>query len=374
MWFRTMFLGGLAFLLVLQGGTARSLEPSYYDVFTSGRDGYHTYRIPAIIETAGGTLLAFCEGRKSSRSDHGDVDLVMKRSTDGGRSWSEMQLVHEEGGDERITIGNPCPVLDKSTGTVWLTLCRDNNQLLVLSSTDDGASWSKPRDITATTKGKDWGWVATGPGVGIQLERGDHKGRLVIPCDHSIQLDDKRVMRSHIMFSDDHGETWKLGGTLDLHTDECQVVELLDGRLMINMRNYWGRAGGRAERDRMRAVATSSDGGATWSELSFDKTLIEPICQASFLRLPASSKDAPAGLLFSNPASRQERSRLSVRFSPDEGRSWPVSQLLHEGPSAYSCLVVASDGVIGCIYEGGDKGAYEKIIFTRFDRQWLLGQ
>ena len=288
--------------------------PSQADLFVSGEGGYHTYRIPALIVTREGSLLAFCEGRKNNRRDHGDIDLLLKRSTDGGRTWSDQQIVYEEGGTEEITIGNPCPVVDQETGTIWLPFCRDNKDVLVTKSIDDGASWSDPVDITADVKKPDWTWVATGPGIGIQLEQEPYKGRLVIPSDHgkgSGEEGDERVQYSHVMYSDDHGETWQLGSAVAPHTDECQVIEKDDGTLLINMRNYWGRQGGRPDRGAMRALATSQDGGATWSELSFAPTLIEPICQASLIRHVGhgATDESPSRLLFSNPASKTARGR-----------------------------------------------------------------
>ena len=205
---------------------------SQADLFVSGEDGYHTYRIPALTVTRQGSLLAFCEGRKNNRRDHGDIDLLVKRSTDGGRTWSGQQIVYEEGGTEEITIGNPCPVVDRETGTIWLPFCRDNKDVLVTKSIDDGVSWSDPVDITADVKNPEWSWVATGPGVGIQLDHGPHKGRLLIPSDHgegSGEEGDERVQYSHVFYSDDHGETWQLGGTVAPHTDECQVIQTDDG-------------------------------------------------------------------------------------------------------------------------------------------------
>ena len=287
---------------------------SQADLFVSGEDGYHTYRIPALTVTRQGSLLAFCEGRKNNRRDHGDIDLLVKRSTDGGRTWSGQQIVYEEGGTEEITIGNPCPVVDRETGTIWLPFCRDNKDVLVTKSIDDGVSWSDPVDITADVKNPEWSWVATGPGIGIQLDQGPHKGRLLIPSDHgegSGEEGDERVQYSHVFYSDDHGETWQLGGTVAPHTDECQVIQTDDGNLLINMRNYWGRYGGRPDRGGMRALATSQDGGVTWSELSFDPTLIEPICQASLIRHVGhgASDESPSRVLFSNPASRDRPGR-----------------------------------------------------------------
>lgn len=348
-----------------------SKMPMQVDVFISGQDGYHTYRIPALIVTPNGTLLAFCEGRKNSPADHGDIDLMLKRSTDGGRTWSAMQLVYEEGGGAEITIGNPCPVVDDETGTIWLAFCRDNRDVLITKSTDDGLTWSKPLEITKWVKKPEWQWYATGPGVGIQLRHGRHKGRLIIPCDHSEIVNGKRVQFSHIFYSDDHGRTWMLGGTVAPHTDECQVVELSDGTLMLNMRNYWGRTGGHAEWGNMRAIAFSKDGGKTWSSVKFDAMLIEPICQASFIRYTDVHRHDRNRLLFSNPASSERRIMMTVRLSYDEGKTWTVSKVIYPGASAYSCLAVLPDMSIGCLYERGEKHPYEKITFARFTLEWL---
>lgn len=337
------------------------------DVFVSGADGYHTFRIPALMTTQQGSLLAFCEGRKNGRGDHGDLDLVMKRSDDLGETWSDLQLVYEEGGDENITIGNPCPVQDQSTGTIWLPFCRDNREVLMTYSKDDGRTWAKPFDITKDTKAEGWGWYATGPGVGIQMTRGRYKGRMVIPCDHREMRDGKWIKLSHVFYSDDHGETWKLGGSVADHTDECQVVELHDGRLMINMRNYWKADGGQDELGGKRAVAISDDGGESWQPHSFDSTLIEPICQASFIKHSNDTFRRPP-LLFSNPASTNRRQAMTVRVSTDDGQTWPVARVIEPGPAAYSCLTVLPDRSIGCLYEVGRS---DKIVMARFTLPWL---
>jgi sialidase-1 len=323
--------------------------------------------------TPAGTVLAFCEGRKANRADHGDVDLVLKRSNDGGRSWGPLELVYEEGGTAKTTIGNPCPVVDATTRTIWLPFCRDNDGVFVTHSSDDGKTWSKAVDITADVKRPDWSWYATGPGVGIQLQTGPHRGRLVIPCDHREKINGQDVMFSHVFYSDDHGQSWKLGGSVDRHTDECQVAELNDGRLMINMRNYWGKTAKVKERGGMRAVAFSTDGGTSWSPLEFHRALVEPICQASLLRVNAQPKGA-SRLLFSNPASATERRNLTVRLSEDDGRTWAIAKVLHEGPSAYSCLTVLPDRTIGCLFEAGRDNAYERIVFARFSPEWLTGR
>ncbi len=338
---------------------AQPLSPPV-DVFTSGQDGYHTYRIPSLLVGAKGTLLAFAEGRKSSRSDTGHIDLVLKRSTDNGRTWSGMQVVAS---DPPNTIGNPCPVVDRETGTIWLLLTRNlgedterdiiagkskgTREVLVSSSNDDGLTWSKPLDITASTKLSNWTWYATGPGVGIQLK----SGRLLIPCDHQV-LGAARS-RSHIIFSDDHGKTWKLGGIVEADVNECQAVELGDGSVMLNMRSYRGK--------KSRAVSISKDGGQSWPQISDDTTLIEPVCQASLVRFAGDATRKPA-LLFCNPASTTKREKLTLRISHDDGRTWPISKLIYEGSSAYSCLAILPDITAGCLYE---RDNYGKITFVR---------
>lgn len=356
---------------VLASNVAAAADtPRVSDVFTSGTEGYHTFRIPVLVVTASGTLLAFCEGRKTGRGDHGDIDLVLKRSTDGGKTWGPLELVYEEGGDRPITIGNPCPVVDGDA--VWLPFTRNNTDVFVLRSGDDGKTWGKPKNITEAVKKGDWTWYATGPGVGIQLQRGRHKGRLVIPCDHKAKSGDRLVTYSHIIYSDDHGETWKLGSTVAPHTNECQVAELEDGTLQINMRNYWGTDGKEPGRGKRRAVALSKDGGETWGEVRFDAALVEPICQASLIRHPGA--DVKNGLLFSNPADASKRERLTVRLSRDGGQTWPVSKVLEEGPAAYSCLAALPDGKIACLFERGRKDPYERISLAVFTPNWLTAE
>jgi sialidase-1 len=330
-------------------------------VFVSGEDGYNTYRIPALLVTKSGTLLAFCEARKNSASDSGDIDLALKRSFDNGKTWSSLQILWSDGAN---TIGNPCPVLDESNGTVWLPFCRNNDRVFLIKSEDDGATWSSPEEITGAVKSPSWNWYATGPGVGIQLKSDSHAGRLVIPCDHVASENGGNVWGSHIFFSDDHGETWQLGGTISPEMNECQVVELADGRLMMNMRNS-------NSSQETRAIATSADAGLTWSAITHNPALIEPICQASFLRYTRARGFDRNRLIFSNPASISSRNNLTVRLSYDEGQTWPVAKIIHAGPSAYSCLAVLHDMELGCLYEGGNSSPYETIAFSRFSLPWL---
>lgn len=356
----------LLLLLALVVASTRSAAdaadpPPMTDVFVSGTGGYHTYRIPAIVATNKGTLLAICEGRKTSSRDHGDVDMVVRRSTNGGQSWGKVQLIYEEGGKALITIGNACPVVDRDTGTVWLPLTRDNDDVLLVTSEDDGKTWSKPRVITSQVKRDDWTWYATGPGNGIQLTRGPHRGRLVIPCDHRVNSipDRQQNSRSHVIYSDDHGQTWQIGGSTDFQMNECAIVERQDGSLLLNIRSFRGL--------KRRAEAISNDGGLSWSKCR-DSDLIEPVCQASILRYTWKDDGERSRILFCNPASESDRVRMTLRTSYDEGKTWPQSRLLYEGASAYSCLVALRDGEAGLIFERDD---YSRITFARLARSWL---
>jgi sialidase-1 len=374
-----------ALLMILPAGGAIAAALERTDVFVAGQGGYHTYRIPALMVARNETVLAFCEGRKNNSSDTGDVDLLLRRSADGGRTWSEPQVVWDDGPN---TCGNPCPVLDQQTGTIWLLLTHnpgdtDERQIRdrkpgatrtvwLSRSEDHGQTWRAPANIGVSTKDPSWGWYATGPGVGIQIERGRHRGRLVIPCDHSFYgAGDKEDGEfaghgSHIIYSDDHGQSWRLGGTVRPQMNESQVVELAEeqGGLLINMRT--------TTKTNRRGQAFSRDGGLTWTAPEPAPELVEPRCQASLLRYNWPSGNEPGRILFSNPASTRRKS-LTVRVSCDDGKTWPVSRVLHEGPSAYSCLTVLPDKAIGCLYECGRTNAYEKISFARFPLGWLEG-
>lgn len=364
-WLLAVASGAAAPAIVQADDTANpaaAQNPVKQTVYQSGTDGYHTYRIPALVVTRPGTLLAFCEGRKTGRGDHGDLDLVLKRSTDGGQTWSPQQLVHEEGGTAPITIGNPCPVVDQDTGTVWLTFCRNNDRVFVTHSVDDGQTWAAPIEITGSVKDAAWGWYATGPGHGIQLRRGRHAGRLVVPCDcreaqGTGNWNEKG--RSLVIYSDDRGRTWKRGQITDKGMNECEVVELADGTLLLSMRNYLGK--------NRRAFARSTDGGESWSPPVHHEQVYCPTCQASVHR---GRLEPQTVLLYSGPGG-PGRNNLTLRASLDEGGTWPVAKVLQEGPSAYSDLAVLPDGQLACLYEAGREHAYATILFARFPLSWL---
>ena len=346
-------------------------------LFVAGEGGYHTYRIPSLIVAADGSVLAFVEGRKTGSSDTGDIDVLMKKSTDGGLTWSKQNVIWDKG---ETVCGNPNPVLDETTGEIHLLLTwnrgddhegdiitkksKDTRRVFVMKSTDNGDSWTEPSDITKTTKDPSWGWYATGPGVGVQIKHGPNKGRLVIPANHSYD-DPKGNVRggpyeygSHVIYSDDHGATWALGGTIKPKMNESQLIEMADGKgtLLMNMRSYFGK--------NRRALSVSNDGGVSWSDPVEATSLIEPVCQAAFIRYSWPDDKAEDLVLFSNPASTK-RENMTIKLSKDSGKTWIASKVLNQGPSAYSALAALPNGEILCLYEKGEKNPYEKLVLAR---------
>jgi len=376
------------------------------DVFTSGQGDYHTYRIPAIVSTNSGTLLAFCEARKKGRSDTGNIDTIVRRSKDGGKTWSQPIVVWD---DADNTCGNATPVVDRSTGTIWVPLTwnlgsdheskiKDGTskfprRVFVTHSNDDGLTWAKPTEITPSVRKDHWRWYATGPGNAVQLTRGPHAGRLVIPANHSDHTDaETHPYRSHVFWSDDHGTSWQLGGVHQAKTNESAVIERTDGTLLQAMRSYHGT--------NQRAMSVSDDGGASWSELTLDATLDTPVCQASMLRYswPASeghgsnsdSKSAAESnanqqpgksesrktslsdqqtnlVLFASPRGKK-RKNLHVWLSYDEGKTWPIAKQIDAGDAAYCNLIALPNNHVGLLYE---KGGYQTIALATFPLSWL---
>jgi sialidase-1 len=345
------------------------------DVFVAG-SGYPTYRIPSLLTTRRDTLLAFSEGRQA-KGDHTENEIVLRRSGDHGRSWGEMQRLV---GDRPNVLVNPTSVEDRGTGRIWLMyqrypeaarerevvaglegdrICRS----FIIHSDDDGRSWSAPAETTRSVKRPSVATsLASGPGIGIQLRRGPHKGRLIVPFNQG----PPGAWKVYAAYSDDHGRSWTYGETApDSSTpgtgNEVQVVELPDGSVMLNARNQAG--------NHCRKTALSHDGGESWSALEDDPALIEPQCQGSIVRLGDPLDGKRSLILFSNPASTSARVNGTVRLSYDEGKSWPVSRVIHPGSFAYSCLSVLGDGTVGLLYERDD---YGKIAFARFDLAWLL--
>ncbi len=343
--------------------------PEFTDVFVSGMDGVNTYRIPAMLLAPDGSVLAFCEARKESIADASPTDMVLRRSVDGGRTWLPMQvLVHGEGNE---ALMNPCAVVDRPANTIilWCISAHkvrpDHHRHLLLTSTDNGQTWSGPLDAGQLVTNYDDRFVP-GPGAGIQTKT----GRLVIPGYVGETREEvEEEYFSCVVYSDDHGKNWTFGARVPEYSDESQVVELTDGTLMLNVRGNMGKG--------CRGVALSNNEGQTWSRFYWDQALNECPCQASIIRCSAPGNSGKDLLLFANPDNRGEtygaveRTRMTVRLSYDEGKTWPVKRLIHGGPSSYSTMVRLPDGDIGLLFEGGEKHRREWVRFVRFSLDWL---
>ncbi len=337
------------------------------------RGGTHTYRIPALLTTPKNTLLAFAEARRHGGHDSGDIDTVVRRSEDNGRSWGPEITVFDDGEN---TAGNPCPVVDRSTGRIWCFhtwnrgdnpenriktgFGEDSRRVFVTYSDDDGKTWAEPREFTRAVKRTHWSWYATGPGTGIQLERGQHKDRLIIPCDHkSLPNDGPHTYHSHIVYSDDHGKTWQIGAVSESGLNECEAVELEDGSVMLNSRNHGVDLF-------HRGVSISNDGGETFASFRRDPVLLEPRCQASIHRYRWATKAKPGVILFSNPAQKW-REYLMLRMSYDDGKTWPNARVVYPYTSAYSDIEVLGDGKIAVLYERDNATRIDLAILPAID-------
>ncbi len=371
-------------------GAADSLL-SQTDIFQAHQDGIAVFRIPGIVVTVRGTILAYCEARKNNAADWGEIEVHLRRSVDGGKTWEPArQIAHlgerypgnprkPNGGENEQTVNNPVAIVDRQTGAVHFLYCINYARCFYMRSGDDGVTFSAPVEITAAFEKfrpeVDWKCIATGPGHGIQLAN----GRLLVPIwlaygkagEHSPSV-------TSVLYSDDHGKSWQRGeiaipNTPETHNpNETCAVQLADGRVMLNARS--------ASPANRRLVTLSAAGATGWSAPRFDPALFEPTCMGSMVRVSqASDAGGKNRILFANPRTlkrdadgkeipggRGLRENLSLSLSYDEGQTWPVIKTLEPGPSAYSDLAVMPDGTILCLYER--KGV---LTLAHFNLEWL---
>jgi len=351
---------------------------THTSVFQSGDDGYSSFRIPAIVTAADGTLVAFAEGRKDRSGDPGagNIHLVAKRSTDNGATWSKLQIVDSPG--ELWAASNPTPVLDRSTGRLWIAFNRwepkrgtknsrpgsTDNQSWLRYSDDHGLTWSDARDITRIARDFDnWGAMFFGPGGAIQTRN----GRLILPASarpdtYLIETSEGPLncMRAYAVYSDDHGATWKRGTQIRALTNENQMVELADGAVLMDARQGGGAA-------RWRVV--SRDGGATWSRPRDGETVLPVATAIERFTLAKDGADRDR-ILWTGPRG-DARQHLVVRVSYDEGQTFTNEHLLYGGLAAYSDMTILKDGTVGVLWERGAADRYRSLAFTRFNREFL---
>jgi len=360
--------------------------PASSIVFHQGMSGYHTFRIPAVVQAADGAVLAFAEARKDTGKDEGHIELVMRKSADGGKTWGRLQVVWA---DAPNVCGNPSPVVDRRDGTIYLLCCwghgadgeqaiitntsKYGRKIFILTSKDNGESWSEPREITPMVKRDNWTWYATGPGHAMQLYNKNFSGRIIVPCDHGVFNGTSSDYSSHIIYSDDKGVTWHIGAEAK-GGNESMAAELANGDIMLNMR--WQpvlEARIIKEQDRYRRVGLSRDGGRTFYKTYVDSTLVEPICQGAIETVRGADGKPMEIVLFSNPATQRGRRNLTLRMSEDSGRTWAHSMLIAK-LGAYSDIVVLRDGTIGVLCETGFVYGHENISFFRTDIESIKRQ
>ena len=368
--------------MVLAAGLSAA-EPVFTDVFRSGESGYASIRIPAVVVTRGGVVLAFAEGRQKPQ-DQAENDIVLRRSTDAGATWGPLQVVAADGSH---SLNNPTAVVEGDSGRVFLMYQRIPGHLTEHSaetatgfegpnvyrnfltwSDDEGATWSAPVDVTTTTKRPAGATtVASGPGVGIQLTRGPHAGRLILPFNEGPFW----KWQNFAVISDDKGKTWRCGDNVPgafvpdpkhgerSQINEVQMVEMSDGSVRLNSRPFAGA--------RVRKSSVSRDGGVTWSKVEDVPELPCPSCMASVLRYSFDDAGGRGRMLFSGPRGTK-RAAGTISLSTDDGATWPVRKELWPGFFAYSVLTRLPDGTIGCLFEADD---YGRIVFSRFPISWL---
>lgn len=349
-------------------------------IFDGGADGYHSYRIPSLIRTTNGTLIAFAEGRMSSNKDYGNINLVYKRSFDNGATWSALGEVVGVGPG---TWGNPTAVVDQSNGRVWLFMSwnsGDHNQsgtdgylpidswgerkVYVSYSDNNGASWSPQQDLTATLLPSNFTWDAMGPGVGLQKSKTGATGRLIIPA----------IGRN--IYSDDHGATWHYQ-SIPSGTSEGTIIEKLNGGLIRNDRPVMSQW----ELSKRRRISVGSI--TSFPAWTSDADLLDPACQASVLRYT----DSPNRIMFLNSASTETRGKMRIRITYNEGSTWPISrrifdnlteqQAIDQGKGGYSSMAKTADFMVGALIEvnedtGSSSTSHRSIEFHKFNLPWIL--
>lgn len=354
--------------LILIAGASAVLAQDIHraDLWKSGEGGVHTYRIPALIQTRSGMLIAVADARHDSAQDlPGRLSLVMRRSKDRGRTWEASRVIRsvEQGG-----VGDASLLLDRKTGRVWCFFAygppgigfptakpgsvtgASTLQVHAMYTDDDGVKWSPPADITPQIKKPEWQAMFATSGMNIQTA----KGRYLVPV---VVRDESNTISVRNAYSDDAGKTWRIGPAIGPGLDESHAVESRDGTIIENMRN-----------GKTRAVARSRD-GVQFGEVEHDDALVDAVCNAGIASMRVGREHL---IVFTNAASAR-RENLTVKLSYDGARTWKDSRVLHAGPAAYSTVQPLDDRTIAVLYEAGDRSPYERITYARFPVNWVRG-
>ncbi|HTO02443.1 MAG TPA: sialidase family protein [Opitutus sp.] len=350
------------------------------NLFEVPEEGYLSYRIPCLVVTKSGAILAFTSARRAV-SDWADIDLMLRRSLDGGKTWEPRRIISPPKSGEKATVDNPTAIVDRDTGAVHFLFQKDYARLFYMRSDDDGVTWTKPVDITPTVEAFSseykWNVMAPGPGHGLQMKN----GRLVVPmwlCNGG-KLHRPSVCTT--IYSDDHGTTWMRGEIVQpslICASECAAVQLEDGRVALYIRNE--------EPGYRHAVSYSEDGATNWTTPKLHPDLYSPISFATAIRLSGDGDGRKPRLLFIHPDSKgnnevirwfgpRPREKVSVRLSYDEGKTFPLAKVLEPRRSGYADIAVAPDGMIYALVERveieGNNLNTKYLSVFRFNLEWL---
>ncbi len=362
-------------------------------VRAAGQDNCDTYRIPGLVTTSAGTLIAVYDNRYNNSKDlQEDIDIGMSRSTDGGQTWEPMKVIMDRGEWGGLPqhlngVGDPAVLYDRNTGTIWVAALwmhgfdrdkmtwwasqpgmkpAETGQFLLAKSTDDGLTWSEPINITSQIKDPAWQLLLQGPGRGISLD----DGTLVFPAQFKADIGEKALdggqysSHSTIIYSKDQGQTWTIGTGAKSNTTEAQVATLSDGTLMLNMRDDRNRTD--KSETKGRAVAVTRNLGKTWQvHPTSNHALPEPNCMAGLISAPIRIEGKTQNVLFfSNPNNKHQRTNMTIKASLDEGLTWPEAcqlELNEAGGYGYSCMTMVDENTVGILYEGEKELYFQSI-------------
>jgi sialidase-1 len=366
----------------------------------AGQDDCDTYRIPGLVTTNSGALIAVYDNRYNNSKDlQENIDIGMSRSIDGGQNWEPMKVIvdmGEWGGQPESLngIGDPCILYDKKNATIWVAalwmsggtendmlwwiskpgmIPAETGQFMLAKSTDDGLTWSAPINITDQIKDPSWQLLLQGPGRGICMKN----GTLVFPAQFKKNVGEKSLdggqftCHSTLVYSTDGGQHWEIGSGAKTNTTEAQVAELSDGSLMLNMRDDRNRTD--KSENNGRAVAVTHDLGQTWeTHPTSNSSLPEPNCMASLISTEILVNGSKKHVLFfSNPNNKFERTNMTIKASLDDGLTWPELyqiELNETGGYGYSCMSMVDENTIGILYEGVKDIYFQKIPVSDFFR------
>ncbi len=380
----------LAALALCSTSTLQAEPTENTDLFKQGDADRALYRYPGLIRSKSGTLVAVAEGRKNKASGWDEADIFLRTSKDGGKTWSDSAKITSPPADAKdnpvslelkepaaegaIATHNPTLIANHKDGGIHILYGVEYQRLFHMAADDEG----KPGEAVEITKVLeefrpeiDWKVAAPGPGAGIQLS----SGRLVVPVwlsQGTVGIGFQPAVTATI-YSDDGGKSWERGEIvafdLDISTAktgtklekplEAAVTQTADGTVLLNIRNKALKG--------LRAQATSKDGASEWSEATFVKGLLEPMCEGSLVT-------TEAGIVFANPANMIMRKSLTARLSSDNGATYPASKVIDDGVAGYSSLAAGEGDTVHILYERGanmSESEPEAITFRSFTTSWL---